>query len=220
MDEKYIARFLSYVDSSRGPDECWEWMRCKSPYGYGGFGRKRSHRIAYEIANGPIPPGMCVCHSCDNTSCCNPRHLWLGTPRENSDDRVVKGRTWSKLREPDVLRARFLCSSGMSIKDVAALFPQASEIAVANACTGRSWARLPGAVPSVRRVREPRPRRVPKHRRTDRPARVVGPTLTPEQRSWIIANCQGEDCDPRGVAEEFGVKPNVVFSVIRRTGTH
>jgi hypothetical protein len=57
------------------------------------FQHKYVHRLAWEEANGqPVPPGMNVCHSCDNPSCCNPDHLWVGTQRENVQDAVRKGR--------------------------------------------------------------------------------------------------------------------------------
>jgi hypothetical protein len=53
----------------------------------------RTHRVAWEEANGPIPDGKCVLHSCDNPPCCNPEHLFLGSDIDNVVDRDAKGRT-------------------------------------------------------------------------------------------------------------------------------
>lgn len=78
--------------------ECLEWVRASSSAGYGQIraGGKIVilHRLAYEVSNGVsgLPPGLFVCHKCDNPRCCNPQHLFLGTPVDNARDMMNKGR--------------------------------------------------------------------------------------------------------------------------------
>jgi hypothetical protein len=78
---------------------CWLWTGAKNPFGYGNIGGERgvpkninTHRAAYELYVGPIPPGMVVMHSCDRPACFNPAHLSVGTPRDNTQDMIRKGR--------------------------------------------------------------------------------------------------------------------------------
>lgn len=85
-------------------DGCWPWLGAKTKEGYGVLtihrpvsdGRKptstTAHRRAFELTNGPIPPGLEVLHSCDNPPCCNPSHLSGGTHKENIGDMIAKGR--------------------------------------------------------------------------------------------------------------------------------
>lgn len=92
-----IDKFWSRVDRSGGPDACWPWTGGRYSTGYGrmSMGRKKTgaHRLAWAIANGPIPDGLVICHTCDNPPCCNPAHLWAGTNQDNTADRVAKGRS-------------------------------------------------------------------------------------------------------------------------------
>jgi HNH endonuclease len=88
-----IERFLSRVVQIDG---CWEWTGRKDIYGYGvvDIGQKsyRAHRIAWIIEHGSMPANVLVCHHCDNPGCPRPDHLFLGTPKDNTIDRVRKGR--------------------------------------------------------------------------------------------------------------------------------
>ena len=92
--ERLAARLV------RMSNGCLEWTgAASSPSGYGVIGRgtrgqgwTSTHRLAWELANGPIPPGLDVCHHCDNPPCCDVEHLFLGTRAENMADMMAKGR--------------------------------------------------------------------------------------------------------------------------------
>jgi len=87
-------RFWERVDR-RNPDECWLWLAGKTT-GYGtiwnGTKDVLAHRLSYELEHGYLSDSMDVCHTCDNPTCVNPNHLFLGTHRDNMVDRDKKGR--------------------------------------------------------------------------------------------------------------------------------
>lgn len=88
-------RFWPHVAKSAG---CWEWTGSRHRNGYGQFyyrGPAMAHRVSWELANGPVPDGMLVCHRCDNPPCVRPDHLFLGTQADNLVDMVSKGRHWT-----------------------------------------------------------------------------------------------------------------------------
>jgi hypothetical protein len=112
------VRFWSKVDR-RGVDECWPWtagVRRKDE-GYGAFAFNGQHqpasRVSWILAFGSIDGNLEVCHRCDNPSCCNPNHLFLGTRKDNNDDKVAKRRhafgervNTAKLTEAQVLEIK------------------------------------------------------------------------------------------------------------------
>jgi hypothetical protein len=98
-----IARFMEKVAIQHGGG-CWEWLAGKDKDGYGSFQyggprgeqkfeKRRAHRVSFDLFCGGLPEGMLVCHRCDNPSCVNPDHLFLGSTKDNVRDRINKGRS-------------------------------------------------------------------------------------------------------------------------------
>lgn len=100
---KLLKRFESGFKYGK-PNSCWIWSKGKDDEGYGVIkieGKsKKAHRTAYELFVGPIPEKLLVCHSCDNPSCVNPAHLFLGTSKDNTQDMIQKGRDRLNVNPP------------------------------------------------------------------------------------------------------------------------
>ncbi len=151
-----MERFWSLVKKG-GPVECWEWLSGKDKDGYGKISIAyfcwKSHRAAYFIEYGGVPnKEKFVCHSCDNPSCCNPAHLFLGTAADNSADMISKNRHRSprgerhpaaKLTADNVIEIRRRIGCGESQMVVAAEF-QVDQSSISHVATQKTWRCLNG----------------------------------------------------------------------------
>lgn len=158
-------RFWNKVDKSfgHGPQgDCWVWIadRCKDGYGSIKINKKtsRSHRVSWEIHNGPIPDSLWVLHKCDNPPCVNPDHLFLGTVRDNVDDMMRKGRTLKGLNHPSHTNPE-AWARGERVNTAVLTASQVSEILIAlkNGAglteLGRKYGVLKHAIYSIREGR-------------------------------------------------------------------
>jgi hypothetical protein len=103
-----------YENSEIDINGCWIWKRSKNNKGYGhpGFKGKPilAHRLSYLTFIGEIPNNLFVLHTCDNPTCVNPKHLFLGTQEDNMKDMVNKNRQSSKVNKKEVNEIRTLYS--------------------------------------------------------------------------------------------------------------
>jgi hypothetical protein len=140
---------LFWANHTVSKNGCWEWDGAKQEKGYGRvfFNGEYfyAHRLAWILTNGPIPDGFYICHHCDNTSCINPAHLFVGTSYDNAMDRESKNRNKGnkKLSENDVILARQLYNRGLAtIKDLSRCL-HVGYADIRNIVSGASWKRLP-----------------------------------------------------------------------------
>jgi len=144
-------RFMAKVFVPNDPDACWEWKAAKSK----GYGRFRlngkftyAHRFSYQFFCGEVAGGMYVCHKCDNPICVNPKHLFLGTHKENMLDRNQKNRQSkgskngsSKLKENDILEIRKMLNSGSTGREIAKQFGISYHV-ISKIKHGRIWSHV------------------------------------------------------------------------------
>lgn len=129
ISESDKLRFFSKISTTPTSEGCLEWLASRDRAGYGQFHINRKpfkpHRVAYFLAAGIDPAELCCCHHCDNPSCCNAAHIFLGTSTENTADRTKKGRSanqkgeanrQSKLTEAQVIVIR---SDTRSLREIA-----------------------------------------------------------------------------------------------------
>lgn len=201
MRKKAEERFWDMVSKSSA---CWQWTGATFKSGYGMFryqGRLwRASRLAYTLATGPIPTGKNVCHSCDNRLCVRPGHLFVGTPKENSEDAVQKGRQsrgearWNARmtaeRAKD-MRERY--AAGATQVNLAEVFG-IDQTTVCQILKGKTWRDAGGPLFQ--------------HRMT------TTKLTEPQELEVVAARLTGARCAE--VAQHYGISENTVLNIVKR----
>jgi hypothetical protein len=134
---------------------CWHFLGSKDKDGYGVFGygrgkQLRAHRASFEFHKKTSAVGLLVCHSCDNPSCINPDHLFLGNPKDNTQDMIKKGRKancqgsnhpLAKLSVLDIVLIKQYRSTGKKLKEIADQFGVTFQT-ISEICRGKTWKHL------------------------------------------------------------------------------
>jgi hypothetical protein len=156
--ERLKKSFEKHVIRQEG---CWGWKGSIARGGYpvmscrSSIGPDRGHRASWFIHKGLIPEGLCVCHKCDNPICTNPDHLWIGTHKENNDDKMAKSRQSklspphksgsqngaSKLKEDQVIEIKKMLVEGKSAYSIAPLF-DVSKQTILRIKNGVNWSHI------------------------------------------------------------------------------
>lgn len=159
LTEDEVNRFWSKVQVGK-PEQCWPWTGEVNNQGYGRFaiyrrGRVRhlAHRVAYTLGAGATVEGLGLLHDCDNPPCCNPRHLRLGTQRDNIADMHRKNRgvrppllrggrnPRAKLTEENVREIFVLSASGLPATAIAPRYAVTPD-AVRKVLQRKNWAHV------------------------------------------------------------------------------
>lgn len=158
LTEEQLKNYWAKVDV-KGEDECWNWTACRD--GGGGYGQfktgarsSKAHRVSAYIT-GLIPsiksisPNDQVLHTCDNPACQNPEHFFIGTQKNNMQDKASKGRQakgvengGARLTEQDVLEVRrFYAQGGVSYRDLAKVYG-VGIAQISNIVNRKRWAHI------------------------------------------------------------------------------
>ena len=137
--DRFINK-IKYVDENG----CWEWTAFRNSQGYGYMKFKdgkniSAHRFSYIYYIGDIPDGADVLHRCDNPSCCNPTHLFLGNDSSNVLDREMKERNPHKLSSKEVIEIREKRELGESVKNLCDEYGILSKKHMYNIINRKSW---------------------------------------------------------------------------------
>lgn len=148
----FLSRFDEGMRVNPDNEVCWQWLGALGKNGYGklgvNWGAIPAHRLSFSMFNGDIPSGMCVCHTCDNVSCVNPAHLFIGTNQENTQDKVKKRRHCygsrnglSKLDEKDIPVIFERRITGESFDSIARTYGVTKRV-ILNVIQRKNWAHV------------------------------------------------------------------------------
>lgn len=212
-----LERFERYLPLALHDNQCWEWGGSRLKAGYGkilgpppAHKTLLAHRVAWESHNAePIPPGLMICHACDNPCCVNPAHLFLGSHLDNMADKARKGRAptqggaaapRAKLAEPDILAIRQAGAAGIAQASIASCFG-ITRSNVSAILRGRSWKQLP----------------LSDHIRADRPkgSSHRGSKLT-EADVLVIRKLSADGLLRKQLAFLYGVTPENISAIVHR----
>lgn len=192
------------------PNGCWEWVSGKDADGYGlfrgdvrGVTFKRAHRWSWAFHNNQdIPKYGNICHTCDNPSCVNPEHLWLGTVKENQQDKWSKGRgnIWRGEQLPQAKlteeQAKAIMLDPRPHSRIAADFGVTART-VSDVKTKRSWSHLDIEPVQSKRIS---------------PRRGVSDKITPE----IVREIRTSTLSGKELAEKYSISPQQVCGIRKR----
>ena len=136
---------------------CWEWVGAKNGRGYGKVYYEKentyTHRLAFKLCfKVELTPEIFICHKCNNTSCCNPSHLFAGTAKDNTDDCIAKGRLKpgishgdkngrAKLKSEQVREIHLKLLNGQALHSIACEYSVSYSI-IRNISQGKTWKQI------------------------------------------------------------------------------
>lgn len=147
-DEKMRIKLLKSIEIDE--NGCWNWKKSKHRQGYGNFPYKRkillAHRASWILFKGDLNENVLVCHKCDNCSCVNPDHLFLGNQQDNMKDMFNKKRKnhkgeshpGCKLNKDKILEIKKLLQEGLSQSKIAKKF-SIKQTTVSSIKLGKIW---------------------------------------------------------------------------------
>lgn len=155
IKKRFHSKYRVQPDSG-----CWNWIGGVDKVGYGRIWDMRvkgnsnyAHRVSYELHYAD-PGDMLVCHKCDNRKCVNPEHFFLGTRKDNMDDKVEKNRQSmgeysgrNKLTDAQVISIYSLCDTELTQKEIGIMF-KIDASCVSDIKNHKSWKHVTGKVQS------------------------------------------------------------------------